>query len=911
MSHRSHPYRTMTPASPPPPPSTSHSSHSQSHAQVRPAPPTRNKSSSALSTHTVRSLSSNSTSSGKPRRNKSSSTLSSHAHHHSAGHHPVSFAHHGGKKSSHAPHTAMKRQGSSSGGARKGGFGLGMMQMTSTDGQPQDGEGVGGGEERDGESAAARPDLGGRRSSSNSTITIVAGNGGERGRGRERSRSRARGEERAMTEERGAPPSPEERQREQQPQLEARPQTPRDQDKERVPGSVTSASSDWESATDSPLAIGKKLPDVERSLQPQGHSALAQALDERGGPSPSRANGRKAKFSLGTADLHDEADESAVEDDSEDEEEAIPSAAMPPAETPVLPAMPATIQAITPARSPQDEEDVRPTAEEAAIAGATALPPPPEPIQHLSPPDPSPLPSRPSSQEKHRDGGGQEEPSLVAAAQPEFAYPNQPPPQPPSRPPSQRDYNKHPTPSHPPSPAPAPAQPTASDPTRPVSPIRPTPHRMHPTRKASNASIASARSHLTMSNSRSGGAPQFRRSASGVAPLIVDRKAARAELTSPGPEDEEAHLSARRNIVGDRPGSRATNASTRGVYGHHSRTASVSSLQSLLQVAEATAPSRRANTLGQGDGRRLRPSETIGGGGSGALAALGNIAAINSVSVRGSPAPGGSEGGGGLRGRRKNEDEDEGALTHAKRSASGYFNAFRAGLSALPTLSATPPLSPSSTAAQRYPIPGSHDRSGSHLRGVGSKTRSSPSPQQPPVIVKFQEPAPPPPPRTVAPAARPSAPPGSSLSSPNTSQIRLSNQQRTQSSASLSHGPLSRTQQKALLARDAPTASPSTNPQPATSAPPTPNPNPNANANGMQKWAFGLIKEAERIERAYREGCERWRDPFGEGLERVLRNRGELLENGEGTVGGSGSSASAMSGGAVSSGGRGPRRGTF
>lgn len=37
----------------------------------------------------------------------------------------------------------------------------------------------------------------------------------------------------------------------------------------------------------------------------------------------------------------------------------------------------------------------------------------------------------------------------------------------------------------------------------------------------------------------------------------------------------------------------------------------------------------------------------------------------------------------------------------------------------------------------------------------------------------------------------------------------------------------------------------------------------------MQKWAFGLVREAERIERQYR-AVEKWRDPLGESLERVL-----------------------------------------
>jgi hypothetical protein len=37
----------------------------------------------------------------------------------------------------------------------------------------------------------------------------------------------------------------------------------------------------------------------------------------------------------------------------------------------------------------------------------------------------------------------------------------------------------------------------------------------------------------------------------------------------------------------------------------------------------------------------------------------------------------------------------------------------------------------------------------------------------------------------------------------------------------------------------------------------------------MQKWAMGLVREAERIERQYR-SVGKWRDPLGESLERVL-----------------------------------------
>jgi uncharacterized protein YjcR len=56
----------------------------------------------------------------------------------------------------------------------------------------------------------------------------------------------------------------------------------------------------------------------------------------------------------------------------------------------------------------------------------------------------------------------------------------------------------------------------------------------------------------------------------------------------------------------------------------------------------------------------------------------------------------------------------------------------------------------------------------------------------------------------------------------------------------------------------------------------------------MQRWAFGLIKEAERIERQWR--CiEKWRDPVGESLERVLHKSGGGSRGMERGGGGSGS----------------------
>ncbi|KAJ8292845.1 hypothetical protein OF846_004106 [Rhodotorula toruloides] len=943
-------------------------------------PPVRNKSSSALSTQTIRTLSS--TSSGKPRRNRSFTALAGGGgvhHGHPAGHHAVSFAHH--RKNSHGAH-AMKRSGSASGSARKSSFGLGMTSLEGGAGEDEHGE-------RDGR--PQRPSLATSRSSSSSTVTAVGGGSRERleheqsDRGRSRSRSRTRVEAEQIQQDQ----ADDQRQR-----LEINTKA---KAKERLTGSVTSGS-DWESATDSPLAIGKKLPDVARSVAPEGQSALAQGFsqqddgeeghDERGveespksgegrvtaqdeerapapqrvevsaAPSdeqglPPRPTGKKPKFQLGASEDQEDneslradarADEvstprqekSQAEVEAQATEEAvqavtppvegiqpehiaqaqlaqtdedvvpdsggddsIPPSAMPPAATAILPSLPAMIQAAAPTE-PLDAP-LRPDADEEQQAAALAAPAPPSAPQHLSPPDSSPL------------GGPAAEPSLAAAAQPELAFPNGPPSGPPSRPESAGGRTRGGG-SAEPLRTPAPPTPTSEEEeahlpfeaekkdrkekakdaernTDDVPPIRPLPQRAPPTRKASNTSIVSAAS--TRSALHRGPAPQFRRTASGIAPVIVDRGAtARAELTSPGPESPNGNGELRRSVTGERGTS----------TGRHQRTESMSSVRSLRQAAEATTSG--SHRTGPGETRRLRPTETAGG----AIAALGNIAA---AAGRTPPPP------------HDSSAAREGALTHAKRSASGYFNALR-GFTGAPTASSpsTPPPSSSAGAAQRYPIPGAQGQVPTASSSLGRRSRSSDSPKPPPLVVKFVD-APPPPAAplmhltksqqgTDTPSTQPSTSPSQSQGIPP----RLSAKHRNASTTSL--GPISRTQQKALLARDAPhvgsgragAGTPSTDagggaagatlvPPPvqgaqamtpaqqqflalqhqralnasnpasntgsaSTSSSPAP-----AASHGMQKWAIGLVREAERIERQYR-AVEKWRDPVGESLERVL-----------------------------------------
>jgi len=458
-------------------------------------------------------------------------------------------------------------------------------------------------------------------------------------------------------------------------------------------------------------------------------------------------------------------------------------------------------------------------------------------------------------------------------------------------------------------------------------------------RKSSNASLmsnASVRSNALSFAGRMGPpAPHlFRRSASSVAPPTVDRAScAKAEMAHLEPEGAERD-------------SREGGSGPRKSSGGHRRTESLGSVRSLRTVAEGghvggpTSPSghpKRAATLGVHDARdatrRLRQS--TGSESGGALAALGNI-------------QGGAERGGPPR-----------------RSASGYFSSALRGLTTqFPGL--TPPLSPSASvgagiptpggAGGKYPIPGA--TTPQHGAGANrGKQRASPSPAQfaPLVISKFIEPQDLLASQQQEPQQQQQQQQQLSVSPAST---RFGANARNASSASLSGGgAMSRTQQKALLARDAPywsgnaipnsaapngaqptpsgsgyynpnqpstalhaplplppppatqllplttnatqgqqyhqqqpsqsakmarTASGGTNSYPASTS--SPAPGDHARQQGMQKWAYGLVREAERIERQYR-AVEKWRDPLGESLERVMKARKERSSAGSGGAG--------------------------
>lgn len=269
--------------------------------------------------------------------------------------------------------------------------------------------------------------------------------------------------------------------------------------------------------------------------------------------------------------------------------------------------------------------------------------------------------------------------------------------------------------------------------------------------------------------------------------------------------------------------------STRG--GAHRRADSVGSMRSLRSVAEGSGAGgaghpRRAATLSTG-GRNVSGSGLTTSGSSSALSMLGQIAGGRDSSPLGGPP---------------------------KRSASGYFSAALRGLANIPNL--TPPLASSS------PVPVSHLSAHSSLGPGGNKGkgRAAASPQLvTPIISRFtdDEPAP-------------------RLPPPNPSQS-------ARIGAGAPSGAMSRTQQKALLARDAPFASSASELNLAKLGAVGPageyyHSLAGATDEGgraqttLRDWALALVKDAEWIERQHRATCK-WRDPVGESLERVIQRR--------------------------------------
>lgn len=279
----------------------------------------------------------------------------------------------------------------------------------------------------------------------------------------------------------------------------------------------------------------------------------------------------------------------------------------------------------------------------------------------------------------------------------------------------------------------------------------------------------------------------------------------------------------------------------------HQRTESMGSMRSLRTVSEAAAAAggpRRSVTMGLDAGRevaqRLRAAaQPPSSASSGALAAFGNLGVPSRPSTN-PPSPGG--------------------LTSKRSIAAGYLSTLR-GLTSLPGF-ASPATSPSPsttrpTSRASYPIPGSaNGNSGASTKG---KSRAN-TPRGSFIVSKFFEP-----------------PPSESLlsASPRALHGGAGFGGRTANNSSANLGAMTRTQQKAILARDAPYW-------------------PDEGGLGLVEYGrggagrmngsgrgdgkgdagmrptLGLVKEVERIERQY-QAVVKWRDPLGESLERVLQ----------------------------------------
>ncbi|KAK4703937.1 hypothetical protein P7C70_g2276, partial [Phenoliferia sp. Uapishka_3] len=702
--------------------------------------PTRNKSSTNLSSH-------GSTTNFRSKRNKSSSSL------HAVGHHGVQFAHHSKKG---------KRSGSHGGGARKGAIDFGFTSMPAA----EDDAVTGSGEESGGE-VEERPTLGDRRGSSNGSVATVR----ERDR---RQDGRVRNREREASDEVPTSQSQEEQERSRSRSRSRGP--PQDRSRSRGPPkaakashlpvtkaqlatSFTSTASDWESATDSPLAIGRTLPSVSPV---QGVSGLGQVM----GAGDALVAKEEVDEPVVTPSKPGKAKPRAFFEIDDGENDSTP---------PTPPSIPVAHVA------PKLETTVHDTRRPANAVPASVTTVKPTPLS----PAPAPTPTM-----------GTVQPSTPS---PPVSRQTTPPP-------SSARASVHPSTSAVPFPSTSPE--TSRNPTA----------RPHTKRKTSNASIMSVSSARSFAGSSFGGLmghpapPGLRRSASGAVPPSLDRVTVVAGEQQSSPDQKGA----RRNA--------------------HQRTESMTSMRSLRSVAEL-APPRRSATMGIDGGRdiaqRLRASKLNPSESSSALAALGNL---------GVPSRSATFGG------------SQTAPSSPSRRQSGYFASLR-NLANLPAFTPTP--SPSSSLRPSHAMPTSLNGSGTNLSK--GKTRSPPSKTQTFLVSKFVEPLPSETsPLSVSPSQQPAF---AGLAG------------RTLSSANLAGASMSRTQQKALLARDAPywaTGKPNEHGSHQSNAG-------KLSRNGSvvgepqktHKWAIGLAKEVERIEKQHG-AVEKWRDPLGESLERTL-----------------------------------------
>jgi hypothetical protein len=433
--------------------------------------------------------------------------------------------------------------------------------------------------------------------------------------------------------------------------------------------------------------------------------------------------------------------------------------------------------------------------------------------------------------------------------------------------------------------------PLASTTTSPVRSRRPT----HQGRKLSSTSLMSMKSttgSLSMGPPSSIAAGGLRRTSGSIVQPTIDRGVFGVPTLSASASSsnlvQHTRNTAEDQVHRSRPAEDGTNEGGR-MFGKYSRSDSVTSLRSIAESSSLPIRPGRA------------PSVVVGGGGGGAIAALSNAS------------------------HRKNASG--GYFSNLRERALGSYYSYSNLSSALPdsTPSASPP--PPSSARIRLLSSTSSSTSSLPLSSPSSPPPSSPATTtttttNTTLISKFIEPLDP---RTLAylatpPAALRALPPHLTAGGLDHGHSGLINTNRMvsgsggrmimSSSSSSNHflaefnggggggggggyytsaplpllgtvlslngltPPLSSTSAAASgKQRSLPSSSSKTLPSTSTN---NNNNNNNNNKNeesprsiGMQKWAAGLIREAERIERS-KEAVEKWRDPLGESLKRVL-----------------------------------------
>lgn len=891
-------------------------------------PLARNKSSSSLAGATGAG------GTGKPRRNKSAASLH-HQHHHSAGHHAVSFAHGQHRRNSMSGKRSSSSTSTNS-AARHGPFDFGFTtipqdQQAQADEQQPEGDGNAHDHESDSDDEhrrleqAKRPGTA-RRASSNATVTAGPARAGSSSGSSEESDHHAQTDTAPQASE---PPQP-------QQQQQSAPESSEDEAPNRMNRTLSkgkekseqaevvahsaNSTSEWESAADSPLFTDKK--ELPSTHDAGGESNLRQALlagmraDSQQQAADGGATGgatTDSEDSRTLADSVSQAGRSTSRSRRPSGRAAVFELQSPP-HTPEAGERNAADDYFQ--KEPPREGDVPRDEGEAAAAQRAE--------------DEQQTEAQTSSQVEAQESNVSDAPTETPAQPPEASTGEH----------AERDEAQKPTR----------AVKSAVD-VRTLSGgggkdsvpalLRPS----YARRQGSSASLApSIRSNKSFTSVHGlVGHPSLRRSASMVAPAVASDAMGVGEVLSPtsptagqnGPPSPRITATGERPSVGQRQSS-------------HGRTSSIASLRNIAggghsQSSALPPTSSGAATMSRAEGRealrelgRMHASTTTAqgskphaGASSSALAALGSLAsrgqsASTSQAEQGPSTP---------------------STSQQRRSASSYLASLRGltplggggGDSANARPSTSAPSSAGSHLQGRYRPAAAHAATTGGSSGVSlaAQAQQQRARSRAPLISKFVDPPP------TAAANASSSLPGSSRMGPARAvsdrtpvPSALSSLGRPGMPTQPQRSMMSRTQQKAYLARDAQYWSEADHPHPAdgtaatagvrspaagmdlpsasghpqqpgqrapalpspsavsdgegtaVQSPPSPQGHPrkqastgSSNSSGgadnatMQRWVHGLVREAERIEREYA-AVGRCRDPLVESIARVAGNKG-------------------------------------